>query len=418
MHTDPSEPPEPASAVQQTPIADESSAEPDKQRIAYAETANDPRHQAIDLTPGEHGLQVPLANGAAYFNYYWLRDLCSSTIDQQTHERIFDISDLPNAPVARSATVSNGELIIAWKNESHETRLLLSALEPYAFGQGHAQDSAALPRRLWSSGQYPSFARICMCDILNEDESRKQFTRSLIEDGVALVTDMDNSDDALTRLAEAIGPVTPSVDGFYFDVRLTIEPTNLAYTANALELHTDLPNEEAAPGVQFLHCRANSVEGGRSLFVDGATVAEALRCERPEDFELLSSHDIPFFRRYGNWDYRSYQRVIELDHAGNVSGLTVSQHLQDTLDLPQDVLDAYYPALVNFIQMLKQERFMNRFRLSAGECIVFDNHRVVHGREAFSAHSGERHLRGCYVDRAALRSTYRILVRQSCDAKI
>ena len=46
-------------------------------------------------------------------------------------------------------------------------------------------------------------------------------------------------------------PVTPSVDGSYFDVRLTIDPTNLAYTASTLVLHNDLPNDETAPGVQF-----------------------------------------------------------------------------------------------------------------------------------------------------------------------
>ena len=42
-------------------------------------------------------------------------------------------------------------------------------------------------------------------------------------------------------------PVTPSVDGSYFDVRLTIDPTNLPYTASALELHTDLPKSMPAP---------------------------------------------------------------------------------------------------------------------------------------------------------------------------
>jgi gamma-butyrobetaine dioxygenase len=50
-----------------------------------------------------------------------------------------------------------------------------------------------------------------------------------------------------------------------------------------------------------------------------------------------------------------------------------------------------------------------RFRLCAGECIVFDNHRIVHGRESYLAESGERHLRGCYTDRGEMRSTYRSL---------
>ena len=44
------------------------------------------------------------------------------------------------------------------------------------------------------------------------------------------------------------------------------------------------------------------------------------------------------------------------------------------------------------------------FLLKAGECITFDNHRIVHGRAAYSATSGDRYLRGTYTDRAEMRS--------------
>jgi gamma-butyrobetaine dioxygenase len=62
--------------------------------------------------------------------------------------------------------------------------------------------------------------------------------------------------------------------------------------------------------------------------------------------------------------------------------------------------------------MMKEDRFLCRFRSSSGQCVVFDNHRIVHGREGYVADSGKRHLRGCYMDRGALRSTYRILAKQ------
>jgi gamma-butyrobetaine dioxygenase len=53
-----------------------------------------------------------------------------------------------------------------------------------------------------------------------------------------------------------------------------------------------------------------------------------------------------------------------------------------------------------------------RFRLAAGECIVFDNHRIVHGRASYTAESGDRHLRGCYTDRGEMRSTFRALTSE------
>ena len=377
--------------------------------LATRSVAQDER----SLPLGERGLHVPLASGPAYFNFHWLRDACPATIDPVTRERVFDIAALASGPRPSTVWIDGEALVVEWYDEDHRSRLPLSLLEAFATDAGRALDAAALPRRAWFADGHAAFARLSLHGILTSDVERMRFARALIEDGVALVSSMDDSDGALTRLAESLGSVTPTVDGSCFDVRLTIDPVNLAYTARALELHTDLPNEEAAPGVQFLHCRANTVAGGRSLFVDGAAVAETLREERPEDFHLLSTYEIPFFRRHDGADYRAHQRVIELDRSGNVSGLTVSQHLQDTIDLPQALLDDYYPALRRFLRMLREDRFVARFRLSGGECIVFDNHRIVHGREAFVADSGQRHLRGCYVDRGALRSTYRTLLKRA-----
>jgi gamma-butyrobetaine dioxygenase len=361
---------------------------------------------------GENGLTLTLDGAAHYFNYYWLRDLCPSTKDPVTRERIFDITELHAPPTARGAHLDTDSLVVDWAGEDHQSRLPLDLLREVAI-TGRLPDPAALPRRLWYKDTYPEFVRVTQADVLGDPRARLALATALAVDGVALVTGMENSDDSLTRLVTSLGPVTPTVDGQYFDVRLHIDPTNLAYTANALEMHTDLPNEDAAPGIQFLHCRANSVEGGYSLFLDGAAVAEALREEAPEDFALLANHDVPFIRRHTKFDYRAHQRVIELDPEGRVTGVTISQHLQDVFDLPQTLLDSYYPAFCRFIRMMKEDRFVNRFRLNAGECIVFDNHRVVHGREAFVASSGERHLRGCYTDRGAMRSTLRVLSTQS-----
>ena len=121
---------------------------------------------------------------------------------------------------------------------------------------------------------------------------------------------------------------------------------------------------------------------------------------------------MPFYYDHSNFDWRSRQRVIETDHLGNVTGLTVSQHMADLFDLPQEQLDDYYPAFVEFMQLLRNARYLMRFRLNAGECVVFDNHRIIHGRDAYAASSGSRHLRGCYTDRGELRSRYRTLYKQ------
>ena len=361
---------------------------------------------------GERGLTVPLEGAVpGYFNYWWLRDNCPTSFDRETRERSFDIFHLDAPPIPATARLADGALEIDWRGEEHRSRYPLDWLAGYARGEPR-RDPADLPRRPWFSNHYPDLVRVSQPRLLEDAGERRRWVEALLVEGVAIVTDMPGSDAGLTETAELIGQVRPTFFGRFFDVKLHVKPTNLAYTAKALELHTDVPAEDHAPGVQFLHCRANSVEGGLSLFVDGVAVAEALRAADPDAFRLLAEVEVPFYKEHDGCDMRARQRVIELDRHGSVSGVTISQHLADAFDLPQALMDDYYPAFVRFGRMLQEERYVMRFRLRAGECIVFDNHRVVHGREAFSATSGERHLRGCYTDRGELRSAFRALVSE------
>lgn len=366
--------------------------------------------QAVVLL--ENGLQLPLgADGRAYFNYYWLRDNCPSSFDSATRERSFDIFHLEQPPRAASADIVGDTLIISWADETHVSRYPLSMLAAYTGGQQRA-DPADLPRKAWFSDHYPQIQRFSQPDLMQDRSLVAQWIKAMIVDGLTIVTDMPDSDQGLTDTVRLMGHVRPTFFGEYFDVKTHINPTNTAYTAKALELHTDTPAEEYAPGIQFLHCRANTVQGGLSIYSDGVAVANAFRTADPEGFRLLSEIDIPFYCEHDDYDMRSRQRVIELDQHGEVSGLTISQHMADVFDLPQDVLDSYYPAFCRFGRMLQDDRFLMRFMMKAGECMVFDNHRVVHGRLAYSATSGDRYLRGCYADRAEMRSTYRALVSE------
>jgi gamma-butyrobetaine dioxygenase len=357
----------------------------------------------------DHGLEVMLADGAAhYFNYHWLRDNCASSFDPETRERVYDIFAETVAPRPAHARVHDGALHIEWAASGHCSTYPLAWLATHA-APGPRPDPAVLPREYWYADHYPAMARFAFGSVSTDRSALKGWVHALLTQGVALLTGMPDSDAGLTEAANLIGFPRPTFFGAYFDVRLHIAPDNLAYTAKALELHTDVPAEDLAPGIQFLHCRRNSVEGGQSLFVDGAAVAAELRRTHPEDFRLLCETTVPFYCEHDSYDMRARQRVIELDHHGDIAGVTISQHMADVFDHDQRFLDAYYPAFCRFGRLLQDPRFVMRFRLNAGECIVFDNHRIVHAREAFVAESGERFLRGTYTDRGELRSRWRTL---------
>lgn len=358
----------------------------------------------------DNGLTITLPEiGPAYFNAWWLRDNCPTSFDSETRERSFDIFHHATTPRPADARIEGDTLVIDWAGEDHVSRYPFSLLGPFASGNRRA-DPADLPRRPWFADHYPDVTRVSHPALVQDPAERQRWMEALLVEGIAIVTDMPDSDEALTQTAGLLGTIRPSFFGSYFDVRTHIKPTNLAYTSKALELHTDVPAEELAPGIQYLHCRRNSVEGGRNLFLDGTAVANDLRETDPEAFRLLTEIDVPFYKEHDDIDMRARQRVIELDHNGEVSGVTISQHMADMFDLPQRMMDSYYPAFVKFGRMLQQDKYVMRFTLAAGECISFDNHRIVHGRAAYSATSGERYLRGTYTDRGELRGLYRAMV--------
>ena len=67
-------------------------------------------------------------------------------------------------------------------------------------------------------------------------------------------------------------------------------------------------------------------------------------------------------------------------------------------------------------ELLAQPERQLNLRLAAGDCLVFDNTRILHARTAFSMAPGSpgspgRRLQGCYADLDGLASTLAVLRR-------
>ena len=75
----------------------------------------------------------------------------------------------------------------------------------------------------------------------------------------------------------------------------------------------------------------------------------------------------------------------------NYSLILIFSDLQLTKD--------YYAAMITFNKLCYEQENLVKYRLRAGDCVVFDNLRVLHGREGFQVGPGDsRYLAGCYVD--------------------
>jgi gamma-butyrobetaine dioxygenase len=57
-------------------------------------------------------------------------------------------------------------------------------------------------------------------------------------------------------------------------------------------------------------------------------------------------------------------------------------------------------------------------RMEAGDVLVVDNHRVLHGRTAFDPSRGSRHLQGCYIDHDGPETAWRLAMRRRAARKV
>ena len=360
----------------------------------------------------EHGLDLTWSDSkSSHFHYLWLRDNCPSTLHPDTQERVFDQLSVSEGIHAVELAVDNDQLIINWSEGKHRSVFEGKWLRQHAYAGDLAPDNQPTAKS-WDHTFLDNLNAANYLDLLQDDHTLFNWMKQLDQDGLSLVKGIPATEAALDEIANRIDYQRQTNFGVTFEVKSEPKPINLAYTSLALPLHTDLSNFETPPGYQFLHCLANDSAGGESVFADGLRVLEDMRDEAPDHFNLLSTVAVPFRFHDDAHDIRHHHPVINLDHNGNIVELKYNAHLASIFDLPEAIMHDYYIAYRDLMARLRLEKYRINFRLDEGTMAVFDNRRVLHGRQAFEP-TGRRHLRGCYVDRSEFQSRLRILERVS-----
>lgn len=366
------------------------------------------------LTIGADGLEIrwPVST-VGKFPFIWLRDTDPSGFHPQTGERAFDLTSVPFDIAPLCAELDPEALLITWPGAGHPSRFDLDWIKANRPGQPRPDpaDIAAVPWKadLGADG----IPRASADDVLRSDTALVRWLGETRAYGLSIVEGLAGSTEAGMKIARRVGHLRETNFGMTFEVVNKPDPNNLAYTSEALPLHTDLTNQELTPGYQFLHCLANEAKGGGSIFCDGVAVAEDLRSSDAAAFDLLKSVSVPFRFHDEQTDIRARKRVIALDVSGDVSEICFNAHLADIVDLDPDLMVPFYRAYRTFMAMLRDPAYAVTLKLGPGEMVVFDNRRVLHGREAFNPATGYRHLHGCYVDRGEWDSRIRVLARQA-----
>jgi alpha-ketoglutarate-dependent taurine dioxygenase len=364
-------------------------------------------------------------------DYLQLRDACTCPrcVDPHSKQRNFRTSDIPAKVRPRRMRWIDHKLEVLWKDDipgfddSHVSLYRSNDLQfPLLFASGSS--SRTRTKLLWNKEIMERVQHwITYDEYMNDDARFAKAMRSLARYGLIFVKDIPDSREMVEKIATRIGPLRNTFYGMTWDVRTVPEAKNVAYTNQNLGFHMDLMYMNEPPGFQLLHCIKNSCEGGESLFADTLAVASSLS---DRYIELLKEFKLNYHYEHKDQIYHNSWPVIEARMTGReesgkvlwaIDRCNYSPPFQARLRSPDgqplwsyELLE-YYRALRRFSTELEKEFRIFQLKLKPGECVIFENRRIVHARRAFDTATGERWLAGAYVDEDAVLSRFGVLRR-------
>jgi alpha-ketoglutarate-dependent taurine dioxygenase len=339
----------------------------------------------------------------------WLRDNQSEQRDEHSGQRLVDIADFTAAAKIRAASLHAGVLQVLWENEPHSATFDVGWLAAQA-----ATPFEHVPMQAWIGGALDAlrdFSWLTLRQARENAADRSRWLTRLLTNGIAFLSDVPATDDAILEAMSLVGRVAETNYGLVFDVRAVAQPENLAFSDLGLGLHTDNPYREPVPGFQALHMLIAAPDGGESLFADGLALAAHLRHNDPDVFARLTGTAVPFRYQSKDADLYAERPLIQLSCDGAVTGVHYNNRSIAPLRLSLDDTQAFYGAYRKFALLLRDLKFQLKFRLRSHDLVLFDNQRILHGRTPFSSAKHARHLRGCYLTRDSVYSESALLRR-------
>jgi alpha-ketoglutarate-dependent taurine dioxygenase len=245
-------------------------------------------------------------------------------------------------------------------------------------------------------------------DYMQSPASQLHILRLLSRYGLAFLRKVPTNDTQVEQVATRIGPIYDTFYGRSWNVKSVPHAKNIAYTSVELGLHMDLLYMEAPPGVQLLHCLANQVTGGTSTFVDTRRVIEQLKQEDVQLYGVLCR--VPVTYHYQNDGHSLFQcrpTITPKEHRDY--DMYYAPPFQGVHNIPYADQALFYQASSKLDALINRPDFVHEHTLRPGECVLFANRRVLHGRRAFDPTQGLRHLKGTYLSMDAVQDLHRTL---------
>ena len=372
-----------------------------------------------------------------HLDLLWLRDSCSCAqcLDPDSGQKTFSTTDLPDRPqIKRVRQDKDGNFTLVWENDvlsnggEHTTIITNEELRALKANTG-SRIQLQLPqqRTLWDKSSFEALRSKGECDISYSDwmtnheafwKAFETFTRT----GLIFVQGVPEDETEVEKIASRIGMIQHTFYGHTWDVKSKPNAENVAYTNVFLGLHQDLMYHEPIPRLQLLHCIANSAEGGESIFSDGLRATAEIKHADPEAYDVLTKKPVNFgYEKQGNHYQRSLP-TIELDRMGSPVATHWAPPFQTTFFSNefrwknQDgflTLKKWKKAATVFKDNIEHPGNVVEVKMKPGECVIFDNWRVLHGRREFAlGGQGSRWLKGTYISPQVYRAKETALARR------
>ena len=345
----------------------------------------------------------------------WLRDACAcgECRDEFSGQRLRGVLTLDPLTSIASWRNDGDDIEVTFAPDGHVSRFSRSWLTANAPGRAEVfDDRSERHRPPWIAadlGTRPP--EVAWPDLHSDGEPRRTALGALLRTGVLLVRDVPTTSAMVLSVAKSFAHVRVTNYGDLFDVRVEAQPVNLAFTGRAIAPHTDNPYREPVPGIQLLHC-LSSADGGDNVLIDGFAAAGLVREEDRLAFSTLTSTDLTFKYEDSSTLLRASGPIITINAAGDVRAIRWNDRSIQPPSVPPQNVAEVYRALRLFAAILDRPELHLHVTLEPGDCIVFDNTRILHARTAFEGGIGARHLQGCYADLDGLASTVAVLERR------
>jgi gamma-butyrobetaine dioxygenase/trimethyllysine dioxygenase len=322
------------------------------------------------------------------FHLRWLRHNCDLDRHPSTGEKISESAELPDSLALDDAVLDDNVLRVTWSHDRRVSRFPLAWLREHAY----AVDRPGVPLPPSHAARLELHGDI--------DAVADRALAHLEKHGAALIRHESATPEAETEAwiaaFEARGLTTTSTHfGRIEDLR-TDNTTNantdqLGYTDAAIDLHTDQPFLDAPPRYQLLQSIRAADRGGESLLTDAKAGFEYLASIDRDAAQRLLATPVRFHRKQKHFEREVISPIVTItEHAFQIRS---SYFTAAPYRLPFDEMESWYRAHDRFVRILRAHRY--RFALRPGDALIYDNHRMLHGRTAFS---GPRWVRGVYFD--------------------